>query len=169
MNLNYVYDNNKVYLPIKRKNTYIKKAEDEFHSINIICAVFTYIFFWTTKYQKRRYELLQKAEKKIHYYLEIFNYIKKIQEIDLIKYCLFDKEQFILLNFLSYPSFKINLNSVNEIYQEFENEQLSYKKIQKKEIDDIFNCYNSIKNKNNMTYKDFKLLKLIDADVEILN
>ena len=169
MNLNYVYDNNKVYLPIKRKNTYIKKAEDEFHSINIICAVFTYIFFWTIKYQKRRYELLQKAEKKIHYYLEIFNYIKKIQEIDLIKYCLFDKKQLILLNFLSYPSFKINLNSVNEIYQEFENEQLSYKKIQKKEIDEIFNCYNSIKNKNNMTYEDFKLLKLIDADVEILN
>ena len=70
---------------------------------------------------------------------------------------------------MSYPSFKINLNSVNEIYQEFENEQLSYKKIQKKEIDEIFNCYNSIKNKNNMTYEDFKLLKLIDADVEILN
>ena len=112
--------------------------------------------------------MLQNAERKIFYYLEVFNYIKKIQEVDLMKYCLFDKEESFLLNFLSYPSFRTCSNIINETNKEFESEQIPYQKLQKKEIDEVFNYYNYIKNKENITKKNIKLLKLMDAEVDIL-
>ena len=91
-----------------------------------------------------------------------------MQEIDLIKYCLFDKDEVILLNYLSYPPFSTCSHKINVHYQEFEREQIPYQKIQKTEVDEVYNCYNCIKNKENITEKDIKLLKLIDAEADIL-
>ena len=160
--------NNLTYILMKKDKEKIRKAETDFPSINYVSSIFTYICFWTSKYQKRKFELLQNAEKKIFYYLEVFNYIKKIQEVDLMKYCLFDKEESFLLNFLSYPSFRTCSNIINETNKEFESEQIPYQKLQKKEIDEVFNYYNYIKNKENITKKNIKLLKLMDAEVDIL-
>ena len=160
--------NNLTYILMKKDKEKIRKAEADFPSINYVSSIFTYICFWTSKYQKRKLELLQNAERKIFYYLEVFNYIKKIQEVDLMKYCLFDKEESFLLNFLSYPSFRTCSNIINETNKEFESEQIPYQKLQKKEIDEVFNYYNYIKNKENITKKNIKLLKLMDAEVDIL-
>ncbi len=160
--------NNLIQISIKKDKLKIKQAEEDFPSINIVSTLAAYFCFWSSKYQKRRFELLIKAEKKIHYHLEIFNYIKTMQEIDLMKYCLFDKNEVILLNYLSYPPFSTCSHKINEHYQEFEREQIPYQKIQKAQIDEVYNCYNCIKNKENITEKDIKLLKLIDAEAEIL-
>ena len=78
--------NNITYKKINKKNDVIKSAEDSFYSIDVVSAVFTRLCYWTSKYPKRRYELLKKAERKVHYYLGIFNYIKGMQEINLLKY-----------------------------------------------------------------------------------
>jgi hypothetical protein len=121
--------NNLTYILMKKDKEKIRKAEADFPSINYVSSIFTYICFWTSKYQKRKLELLQNAERKIFYYLEVFNYIKKIQEVDLMKYCLFDKEESFLLNFLSYPSFRTCSNIINETNKEFESEQIPYQKL----------------------------------------
>ena len=168
LNLNQDNINNLSKVLIRNKNNDENQAEKDFPSINIISAVLSYLCFWSSKYQKRRYELLRNAEKKIHYFLEIFNYIKSMQEIDLMKYCLFDKEEVILLDYLSYPLFKTSSYTINKTYKEFESLQIPYKKIQKQEIDEVYNCYNFIKNKEIVRKKDIKLLKLIDAENEIL-
>ena len=64
-----------------------------------------YFFFFSIKYQKRRYGLLIQIENN-NYHLAIFNYIKGIQMIDFIKYCLLNKEQINLFNYLVFFSFK---------------------------------------------------------------
>ena len=156
-------------IKVVNKNDEIKKAEESFASIGIISAVFTSMCYWTSKYQKRRYELLNEAERKVHYYLEVFNYIKGMQEIDLLKYCLFDKEQITLFDYLASPPLKTSSKKMNAIYKEFESEQVNIGKIKKKEIDQIYNCYNTISNKNNVTFEDLKLLRLINAEVELLS
>ena len=161
--------NNITYIKINKKNDVIKSAEDSFYSIGVVSAVFTRLCFWTSKYQKRRYELLKKAERKVHYYLEIFNYIRSMQEIDLLKYCLFDKEQITLFHYLSIPPLKTSSKKTNQIYKEFENEQVYVGKIKKKEIDEIYNCYNTIRFKDEITFEDLKLLRLINAEVELLS
>ncbi len=156
-------------IKVINKNDKIKKAEDSFASIGIISAVFTSLCYWTSKYQRRRYELLNEAERKVHYYLEVFNYIKGMQEIDLLKYCLFDKEQITLFDYLASPPLKTSSKKMNSIYKEFESEQVNVGKIQKKEIDKVYCCYNTIRNKNNVTFEDLKLLRLINAEVELLS
>ena len=169
-NENFITQNNDISLiKVINKNDEIKKAEDSFASIGIISAVFTSLCYWTSKYQRRRYELLNEAERKVHYYLEVFNYIKGMQEIDLLKYCLFDKEQITLFDYLASPPLKTSSKKMNAIYKEFESEQVNVGKIQKKEIDEVYDCYNIIRNKNNVTFEDLKLLRLINAEVELLS
>ena len=116
---------------------------------------------------KKDKEKIRKAETdfpSINYVSSIFTYICFWTS----KYCLFDKEESFLLNFLSYPSFRTCSNIINETNKEFESEQIPYQKLQKKEIDEVFNYYNYIKNKENITKKNIKLLKLMDAEVDIL-
>ena len=152
----------------KKINDEIKNAEDNFASIDVVSAVYTSICFWTSKYQKRRHELLIQAEKKIHYYLEIFNYIKGMQAIDLLKYCLLNKEQISLFNYLAIPPLKTNKKAFDGIYKEFESQQNDFQKFRKNEIDDIYKSYNSIMNKDDITFEDLKLLRLIRAEVQLL-
>ena len=153
----------------KKEEEIMKKAENDFAKIGVVSAVYTSFCYWSNKYQKRKYELLKKAEAKIHYYLEIFNYIKGMQEIDLLKYCIFDQEQIALIDYLAKPPLKTNKKEITAIYKEFESEQVSFGKIGKKEIDEVFCAYNTIRNKDTITFEDLKLLRLINAEAQLLN
>jgi len=93
-----------------------------------------------------------------------------MQEIDLFKYCLLEKEQIIIFDYLSKPPFKIN-NKRDDIYiyDEFEKNQITFDKIDKKEINKVYNCYNKIKSKENISFEDLKLLRLLNAEYYYLN
>ena len=67
------------------------------------------------------------------------------------------------------PPLKTSSKKTNQIYKEFENEQVYVGKIKKKEIDEVYNCYNTIRFKDDITFEDLKLLRLINAEVELLN
>ena len=166
--LNYDINSSKIE-NIKQDINDNKKAEEDFANMNVVSSVFSKIFFWISKYQRRKNELLKLAEGKIHYYLEIFNYIKGMQEIDLLKYCLFDKEQINLFEFLACPPFKTNTNQYDGIYKEFENKQVIFNKIRKKEINNVYHSYNLIRSRNDITFEDLKLLRLVNAEVGLLS
>ena len=54
--------------------------------------------------------LYQKALKKMNNYLDIITYAKKIQEIDILKYLILDKNQVQTLNFLTMPNISLKLS-----------------------------------------------------------
>ena len=59
---------------------------------------------------KRRKNIILKGEERVHYYLDVFNYIKKMKEIDLLNYSFFDHDQYKLLNYLNiYLNHQLNL------------------------------------------------------------
>ena len=159
-----------VYPNKKKENKEILKAEKDFPLIGVLSTYYTYICFCTNKYQKRKYELIIQSKSKLNYYLEICNYIKGMQEIDLLKYCLFEKEQMIIFDYLAKPPFKIK-NKTDDIYiyDEFEKNQITFDKIDKKEINKVYDCYNKIKRKENVTFEDLKLLRLLNAEYYYLN
>ena len=86
-------------------NVKIKIQKIIFLSIDVASRVSSLFLFFSIKYQKRRYGLLIQIENN-NYHLAIFNYIKGIQMIDFIKYCLLNKEQINLFNYLVFFSFK---------------------------------------------------------------
>ena len=161
-------NNNSSSIIIKEEKD-IKKAEKDFPSLNVFSTIYSLICFWSSKYQKRKYELINKTRDKINYYLEVFNYIKGMQEIDLFKYCLFDNEQLTILDYLSKPPFRIEKNKNNIYkYEDFEKTQKTLNSFEKNDIDNIYNSYNKIINKKNLSIRDLKLIKFMNAEIEYL-
>ena len=114
---------------------------------------------------RRRKSIILKGEDRVHYYLDVFNYIKKMQEIDLLTYCIFDQDQFKLFEYLSKPPVKFDGQDFN-VYNEFLNRQVSYKSIDKDEIENLYKAYNNIRKKEDLLFEDIKLLRLVNAEVK---
>ena len=100
---------------------------------------------------------------KINYYLDIFYYINKIQEIDLIKYILIDNNnQTILFEYLTKPI--INFNEYDD------NENIKINKYKKKDYENLYEIYKEIninnKLNNNKNKIEDKLINLINKEIE---
>jgi hypothetical protein len=91
-----------------------------------------------------------------------------MQEIDLLIYTLLDYDQIKLFDFLSRPPLKIYHNEF-DIYNEFESRQSLFIKIGKNQIDDLYQAYNNIRTKNEQTFEDLKLMRLINAEIKFLS
>ena len=100
---------------------------------------------------------------KINYYLDIFYFINKIQEIDLIKYILIDNNnQTILFEYLTKPI--INFNEYDN------NENIKINKYKKKDYENLYEIYKEINinnklNSNKNKIED-KLINLINKEIE---
>ena len=100
---------------------------------------------------------------KVNYYLDIFDYINKIQEIDLIKYILIDdNNQTILFEYLTKPI--INFNEYEN------NENIIINRYKKKDYENLYDIYKEINinnklNSNKNKIED-KLINLINKEIE---
>ena len=161
-NKDYTYQNSKPTLIIN------KKKEENFAELGVIQAFWSKCCFWMNNKQERRRQFFDKAEKKIHYYFDVYNYIKKMQEVDLLVYSLFDDEQVKLIDFLSRPPLKITPREM-DIYNEFANRQSFNIKIGKGQINELYKAYNTIKKKDDLNFEDLKLLRLVNAEIKFLS
>ena len=87
-----------------------------------------------------------------------------MQEVDVIKYCMFDEDQLTLVKFLSKPPIKIGLSTIGS-YKEFEETQIKFGKI---EADQLFKSYSTLRNKNEISSEELKLLHLVKAEINFL-
>ena len=148
---------------IKKK----KYKQENFSELGIFDALFSKLFFWYSTKLERRREFFNKAEEKIHYYFDVYNYIQKMQEVDLLVYTLLEDDQIKLFEFLSRPPLKITPNRM-DIYNEFQQKQSLYIKIGKTEINDLYKSYNKVKLKDDLGFEDLKLLRLVNAEIKFL-
>ena len=115
----------------KKRNSKIKNLinQNDFKKITIWTLIFSKIFL-CSKERKIKSKIITKLEFKVHHYLDVYNYIEKIQEIDLIKYCIFDEKQM--------KAFKNIFNpNLNENYRPKNNEMINCD-IKKWELNDLF-------------------------------
>ena len=148
---------------IKKK----KYKQENFSELGIFDALFSKLFFWYSTKLERRREFFNKAEEKIYYYFDVYNYIQKMQEVDLLVYTLLEDDQIKLFEFLSRPPLKITPNRM-DIYNEFQQKQSLYIKIGKTEINDLYKSYNKVKLKDDLGFEDLKLLRLVNAEIKFL-
>ena len=90
-----------------------------------------------------------------------------MQEIDLLTYCLFDEDQSTLFKFLSKPPIKLGAGPL-ALYKEFEEQQENYKKLDKPEIDALYHAYTTVRDKDDVSFDDLKLLRLVTAEIKFL-
>ena len=95
------------------------------------------------KIVKVKNQLYKRSLKKINYYLSIFTYIKTVQSLDILKYCLLNNEQISLFNYISRFEEMKNKNKIT--YEEIHHMISNYKNIKKdnseinKKLLDLFN------------------------------
>jgi len=106
----------------------------------------------------------EKASKKLNYYFDIFTYVKKMQEIDLMKYLLMDKNQASLFNFLCKPSISMTYNDSDTIYREANKDSVTNTKGE--ELENINQSYKVLKDKNDEVNN--RLLYLFDYEIDHL-
>ena len=110
--------------------------------------------------------LYTKGIKKIQYYFDVNTYIKKIQEIDIMKYLLLDKNQLMIFNFLSKPSVSNLYSDSDDIYQNIEKNREFHDDVKMKELSEIMKNYDSMKAKTDDIYN--KLFYLFDYELDNL-
>jgi hypothetical protein len=116
------------------------------------------------KYKMRK-KILKAGQQKMFFYLDVLTYVKKMQEIDILKYLLLSADQLYLFNFLSKPPVSTNDIS-SQVYKEFELEQRKIISLNKEEIKQMHDCYFNILGTTDLSHQDKKLLNLIDAEIE---
>ena len=160
-------DNLNVY---KNNSSFKKEKKDNIRIFPLSYSEYflASILFCFSKIQKRRYNATKSAEFRIHYYMDIYNFIKKMQEIDLLKYCLFDKDQIMIFDFISKTPFKIGNEGEEIFYKEREKIMVNRKNIRKDDMDEIFNSYRIIRIKDTFNFEDIKLLNVVKSEVEFL-
>ena len=157
-------------LNIKKDKKLNKKEKKEIHIFPLSYSqyFFASFLFCCLKTQKKRYNAIKSAKFRIHYYMDIFNFIKKMQEIDLLKYCFFDKDQIMIFDFISKTPFKIGNEGEEIFYKEREKIMVNRKNIRKDDMDEIFNSYRIIRIKDRFNFEDVKLLNVVKSEVEFL-
>ena len=110
--------------------------------------------------------LFEKSYKKMEYYFDIYTYLKKIQEIDIIKYLLLYKNQVNLFNFLSSPFISMSYSDSYEIYQNGQKNRdiTGDTRVSLETLQEMFISYNKLKCKNDNLNN--KLLNLFDYEIE---
>ena len=114
-----------------REGKLMEKSEEKILSaskkpLNFSCIDIFFRFCpCKTKKLNLKNKFYEKASKKMEYYFDIFTYIKKMQEIDIIKYLLLDQDQIKLLNFISKPSVSMNYSDSDDIYSNIQKKRMN--------------------------------------------
>ena len=134
----------------------IEKEENKKENIKLYnLALYKLCFCICNSKNKVKYKIIQNY---INYYLDIFIFINKIQELDLIKNILFENNnQNLLFEYLSKPIINFYENNLKD---------LKIKKYKKKDYENLYNIYKELNLKNNINIFEFKLLELFKKEIE---
>ena len=111
---------------------------------------------------KSKSRLINKGFIKIFTRLDIFTYINKMHQLELISYLLIDSNSNRILNLLSKPV--ISASPYKDIF-DYINIQSS-KETTDKEMNDIYTYLNYINTKSHKTYMESKLLELSEIHLD---
>ena len=155
---------------LKRSNTLVfdKELEGVFNeskeALNFSCyEILLRYFLCKSKNLTIKTILYEKAKNKLVNYFDVVSYIKKMQEIEILKYLLLNEKQMKMFDFLSKPSISKEKNS-DEIKMKIQTVKSDIINI--KDFQEIIEFYND----NLMIDNDInkKLFKLFDNEVENL-
>ncbi len=108
--------------------------------------------------------ILRAGKEKIFFYLDVITYLKKMQELDTLKYLLLSSDQRNLFSFLSKPLIAIN-DASSSVYKEYQSDQKNSNTLTKEEINQMTHCYQNILNHKKLTSINKKLIDIVDAEI----
>ena len=139
-----------------------KIQSDTFH-MNLLQMLITLIVpCLQSSSLQRKSRLIKKVFIKIFTHLDIFTYINKMHQLELISYLLIDSNSNRILNILSKPV--ISVSPYNDIFDYIKLQ--SSKETTDKEMNDIYTYLNYINTKSHKTYMESKLVELSEMHLD---
>ena len=143
-----------------------KKFIYRISTAQIIKSIYCTCFSHKLKKKKKFYDL---CKEKLNNYLDINNYIKSVQDINLLKYIIFDFDQLLLFNYLERKAVKLNDKKENKIYDRYKNKIENKWVYNRNESDEVYTTFKRICKKKQINFEDLKLIRLLNAEVDYLS
>ncbi len=124
-----------------------------------------------SKGYNKKINIFKNAEMKFNYNLDLVTYMKKMQEIEILKYIILDKDTIHLMNFISKPSVCLTNNCIkDEEYLLFFENLKNTNSLNTQNIDNVKNAFDKLTSKPTHSEIEKRILKLFNLQVqEILN
>ncbi len=140
---------------LKRGNPYIINASD-------ICC-----FIFCCRNIKKKQKIFQNAEEKFNHNIDLVTFMKKMQEVEILKYLLLDRNTLRLMNFISKPCISMsNSNIEDEEYKEFFGNIEDSNSVSNEIIDNAKKSYDNIIAKKDMSYTEKRIIELFDLQIQ---
>ena len=163
----YLYDKmSEMTIDDTSNNKIKKKFIYRISTAQIIKSIYCTCFSHKLKKKKKFYDL---CKEKLNNYLDINNYIKSVQDINLLKYIIFDFDQLLLFNYLERKAVKINDKKENKIYDRYKNKIENKWVYNRNESDEVYTTFKRICKKKQINFEDLKLIRLLNAEVDYLS
>jgi hypothetical protein len=141
----------------KENNPYLLKISDFF----CLCC--------RSKTIKKKINIFTNAEMKFNYNLDLVTYMKKMQEIEILKFLILDKDTIRLMNFIAKPSISFTNKEINDTeYDLFFSERKKINTLDENNIDNVKIAFDNILTKKKLKTVDKRILKLFKLQVEDL-
>jgi len=139
----------------KEKNPYMINLSD------ICCFVFC------CRSLKKKQKIFKNAEEKFNYNIDLVTFMKKMQEVEILKYLLLDKDTLQLMNFISKPCVSMSNSKIeDEEYKEFFENTENSNDMSNKNIDNVKTSYDNIITKRQKSYTEDRIIKLFDMQIQ---
>ena len=163
----YLYDKmSEMTIDDTSNNKIKKKFIYRISTPQIIKSIYCTCFSHKLKKKKKFYDL---CKENINNYLDINNYIKSVQDINLLKYIIFDFDQLLLFNYLERKAVKLNDKKENKIYDRYKKRIESKWVYNRNESDEVYTTFKRICKKKQINFEDIKLIRLLNAEVDYLS
>jgi hypothetical protein len=150
---------------LKEKSSTLNKRV-QLSNFNLIVSQYCCCF--SSKRVKNNLKILEKGQEKISFYMNIIVYIKKMQELDILKFLVMNNDQLNIYNFLAGPSVILN-DCNNNVYSNFVSVQNDVKMLyDQKKLNEVMRSYDLLKTNQEMNEFNKKLLNLFVDEVEQL-
>lgn len=117
--------------------------------------------------KNKKHLIFENAEKKFDHNLDLVTYMKRMQELDIIKYLLLDKNTLKLVNFISKPCVSLSPKSLQDSeYNQFFESIEDANTLSHQNIDDVKICYDYILAKKDKSYLENRIIQLFDLQIE---
>jgi hypothetical protein len=183
-NLNDLNIKNKNYQNISRdvfpnnqcnSNSFIDKTINEESNKNVNKSKNPYeIYFCDILFRilccrslNKKHKLFENAEKKFNHNLDLVTYMKKIQELDILKYLLLDKNTLELVKFISKPCVSMSTKGIDDPeYKLFFETYNDSNTLNYQNIDNVKKSYDAILAKQEKTYLENRILRLTELQID---
>lgn len=144
-------------------NTLLSKPNNPFFiKISDICC----LVLCCKKMGKKKI-IFDNAERKFNNNIDLVTYMNKMQEVEILKYLLLDRDTLQLMNFISKPCISMTTQGIeNEEYNLFFHKLEEINMMSNENIDVVKKSYDKVNEKRNKTFVDERIIKLFELQME---